>query len=70
MESAYRSIMKERVKKIVTTTSLKAQATTINQWIKHNKSIFKNYNAQYQRQASVVSRLESRLKTSTERKDS
>jgi chromosome segregation protein len=70
LESSSRSIMKERVKKIVTTTSLKAQATTIKQMIGQYKSIFKNQSTQYQRQAAVVSRLEDRLRVNLERKGS
>ncbi len=70
LESTSRTIMKERVKKIVTTTSLKAQATTIRQWIGHNKSIFRSYNTQYQKQAAVVARLEEKLRVSLERKES
>jgi chromosome segregation protein len=62
--------MKERVKKIVSATSLKAEATTITRMANRYKSIFRNMNAEYQRQASVVERLESKLKLNTDRKDS
>jgi chromosome segregation protein len=70
LDSSSRIIMKERVKKIVTTTSLKAQATTIKQMIGQYRSIFKNQSTQYQRQSAVVSRLEERLRASLERKQS
>jgi chromosome segregation protein len=70
IESSSRSIMKERVKKIVATTSLKAQATTIKQLIGQYKTIFKNQSTQYERQAAIVSRLEDRSKSSLERKES
>ena len=70
VESDSRSIMKERVKKIVTSTTLKAQATTIKQMMGQYRSIYKNVSTQYQKQAAVVSRLEERLKTNLERKDS
>jgi len=70
LESDSRNIMKERVKKIVTTTTLRAQATTIKQWIGHNRGVFRSLSVQYQRQAGVVSRLEERLRLSLEKKDS
>jgi chromosome segregation protein len=70
LELNSRGIMKERVKKIVTTTSLKAQATTIKQMIGQYRTIFKNQTNQYQKQAAVVSRLEEKLKSNLERKDS
>jgi chromosome segregation protein len=70
IESESRSLMKERVKKIVTTTSLKAEATTIRRMANRYKSIFRSMNAEYQRQANVVARLEERLKASQEKKES
>ena len=70
VESGARSMMKERIKKIVTTTSLKAEATTITRMAKRYSSIFKTMNAEYQRQASAVARLEEKLKVSVERKES
>ncbi|MDE1853660.1 MAG: chromosome segregation protein SMC [Thaumarchaeota archaeon] len=70
LESDSRSIMKERVKKIVSTTSLKAEATTITRMANRYKSIFRNMSSEYQKQASTVARLEERLKTNLERKDS
>jgi len=69
LESGSRSLMKERVKKIVSATSLKAEATTITRMANRYKSIFKNMSAEYQRQASVVERLESKLKLNTDRKE-
>ncbi|MDG6956681.1 MAG: chromosome segregation protein SMC [Nitrososphaerota archaeon] len=70
IESGTRSMMKERIKKIVTTTSLKAEATTITRMAKRYRSIFKTMNAEYQKQAGAVTRLEERLKASVERKES
>ena len=70
VESESRSLMKERVKKIVTTTSLKAEATTITRMAKRYKSIFRSMNAEYQKQVNTVARLEEKVKSSLERKDS
>ncbi len=70
LESGSRSMMKERIKKIVTTTSLKAEATTITRMAKRYSSIFKTMNAEYQKQASVVARLEEKLRVNVERKES
>ncbi len=70
LESGSHSIMKERIKKIVTTTSLKAEATTIARMAKRYRSIYKVMNAEYQKQAGVVARLEERLKANADRKES
>jgi len=70
LETDSRSIMKERVKKIVTTSTLRAQATTIKSWIGQQRRLFRNIDLQYQKQAAVVSRLEERLRVSLEKKDS
>ena len=70
LESDSRTIMKDRVKKIVSTTSLKAEASTITRMANRYKSIFKTMSAEYQKQATGVARLEERLKSSLERKDS
>ncbi|MDA4121249.1 MAG: chromosome segregation protein SMC [Thaumarchaeota archaeon] len=64
-----RALMKERVKKIVSTTSLKAEATTITRMANRYKSIFRNMSIEYQKEQNVVSRLESKLKTNVDRKD-
>ncbi|MDG7006983.1 MAG: chromosome segregation protein SMC [Nitrososphaerota archaeon] len=69
LETDSRSMMKERVKKIVTTTSLKAEATTITRMANRYKSIFRNMNAEYQRQSTTVARLEQKLKANLEKKD-
>jgi len=69
LETDSRIIMKERVKKIVATSTLRAQATTIKAWISQQRRLFRNIDSQYQKQSAVVSRLEERLKTSMERKD-
>ncbi|MGD1055404.1 MAG: chromosome segregation SMC family protein, partial [Nitrososphaerales archaeon] len=70
LESDSRSLMKERIKKIVSATSLKAEATTIARMANRYKSIFRSMNAEYQRQAGIVERLESKLKFNTDRKES
>ena len=69
VEDDSRSIMKERVKKIVATSTLRAQATTIRAWIGQQKRLFRNIDLQYQKQLAVVSKLEERLKAGIERKD-
>ena len=69
LESDSRTITKERVKKIVATSTLRAQATTIKAWINQQKRLFRNIDSQYQKQSVVVSRLEERLKVSLERKE-
>ena len=70
LETNSRSMMKDRVKKIVTTTSLKAEATTITRMAKRYSSIFRNMSSEYQRQAATVARLEQKLAVSLERKGS
>ena len=70
LESDSRTIMKDRVKKIVSTTSLKAEASTITRMANRYKSIFKTMSAEYQKQASDVAKLEERLKSNLERKES
>ena len=70
LEGDSRSMMKERVKKIVTTTSLKAEATTITRMANRYKSIFRNMNTEYQKQASAVARLEEKLTGGLEKKES
>ena len=70
LESDSRAMMKERVKKIVSTTSLKAEATTITRMANRYKSIFRSMSSEYQKQAGVVSRLEAKLKVNLERKES
>ncbi len=70
LESNSRSMMKERVKKIVSTTSLKAEATTITRMANRYKSIFRNMSSEHQKQAATVARLEQKLKVSLEKKDS
>ena len=70
LESNSRTLMKERVKKIVSTTSLKAEATTITRMAKRYKSIFRNMSTEYQKQAATVTRLEQKLAATLEKKDS
>jgi chromosome segregation protein len=68
IETDSRSLMKERVKKIVSATSLKAEATTITRMANRYKSIFRSMSTEYQRQQSTVNRLESRLSSNLEKK--
>jgi chromosome segregation protein len=70
LDSDSRSLMKERVKKIVSATSLKAEATTITRMANRYKSIFRSMSAEYQRQTGVVARLREKAKVNTERKES
>ena len=70
LESDSRSMMKERVKKIVATTSLKAEATTITRMANRYKSIFRSMSSEYGRQAATVEKLEQRLKVNLEKKGS
>ena len=70
LETDSRSLIKERVKKIVTTTSLKAEATTITRMANRYKSIFRNMSLEYQKQAATVAKLEEKLKASQEKKES
>ena len=70
LEGQSRSMTKERVKKIVSATSLKAEATTISKISNRYRSIFKNMSAELQKQASTVERLSLKLVTATERKES
>ncbi|HZW84706.1 MAG TPA: hypothetical protein VFE91_02235, partial [Nitrososphaerales archaeon] len=69
LDTESRTLMKERVKKIVSATSLKAEATTITRMANRYKSIFRNMSVEYQKQQNAVARLESKLKTNQERKD-
>lgn len=70
VETESRSLMKERVKRIVSVASLKAEATTINRMSSRYQAIFKNMNAEYQKEIKVVERLEGRLATNSEKRAS
>ncbi|HEV2137291.1 MAG TPA: chromosome segregation SMC family protein [Nitrososphaerales archaeon] len=70
LESNSRVLMKERVKKIVSTTSLKAEATTITKMASRYRSIFRNMSNEYQKQAAAVTRLEAKLKHNLDDKES
>ena len=69
IEKDSRSMMKERVKKIVTTTSLKAEGTTITRMANRYKSIYRSMSSEYQKQAAAVERVEQKLKVGLEKKD-
>jgi chromosome segregation protein len=70
LEAESRTLMKERVKRIVSTTSLKAEATTITRLANRYKKVFRDMSQEYQKEANVVARLESKLKTNQDRKAS
>jgi chromosome segregation protein len=70
LETDSRTLMKERVKKIVSATSLKAEATTITRMANRYKSIFRSMSAEYQKQSNAVARLDARLKLNIDRKES
>ena len=70
LEQSSRSLSKDRMKKIASTTSLKAEASTITRMANRYKSIFRNRSAEYQKQESVVARLEEKLRVNTEKKES
>ena len=65
-----RSLMKERVKKIVSVTSLRAEASTITRMASRYQAVFKNMSAEYQKQAKAVERLQLRLETAAKKKES
>jgi chromosome segregation protein len=69
LDSDSKSLTRERVRKIVSTTSLRAEATAIARMANRYKGVFRNLNAEYQRQAKVVERLEARLAASTKQRD-
>ncbi len=70
VESSSRTMMKDRVKKIVSTTSLKAEASTIGRMANRYRTIFRTMSSEYQKQAVAVAKLEERLKANLERKES
>jgi chromosome segregation protein len=70
LESDSRTMMKERVKKIVSTTSLKAEATTITRMAKRYRTIFRSMTNEYQKQSSVVAHLEKKLEAGIGQKNS
>jgi chromosome segregation protein len=69
LDSDSHSLMKERVKKIVSATSFKTEATTVARIANRYRGIFRDMNAEYQWQARSVEKLEARLKVSTEQRD-
>jgi len=70
IEAGSRAIMKERVKKIASVASLKAEADTITRISSRYKSIFKTMAQEQERQGKVVSRLAAKLSLFTERRES
>jgi chromosome segregation protein len=61
MESGSEALMKEKVKKIVSTTSLRAEATAYSKVARRYRSIFKNLERQYLKQRKAVERLDQEL---------
>ena len=70
IDSSSKALMKDRVKKIVSVTTLKAEATTISRLSGRYKQIFRNLATEQQKQAGVVERLKEKVAANTERKDS
>src|SRR3989475_5223393 len=70
IESDSRSLMKERIKKIATVASLKAEADTITRISGRYKSIFKSMAQDYEKEVTTVERLSAKLATATERRES
>jgi chromosome segregation protein len=70
LESSTRSLMKERVKKIVSTTTLRTEASTITKMANRYKSIFRNMTSECQKELGAVTRLEGKLQLSNEKRES
>jgi chromosome segregation protein len=70
LDTESKSLTRDRVRKIVSTTSLRAEAATIARMSSRYKAVFRNLNAEYQRQEKVVERLQARVTASTEQRDS
>ena len=69
LDSDSKSLTRDRVRKIVSTTSLRAEATTIARMANRYKGVFRTMSTEYQRQAKVVDRLQAKLTASTEQRD-
>src|SRR2546422_3237779 len=69
IESDAHSLMKERVKKIATVASLKAEADTITRISGRYKSIFKSMTQDHDREVMTVERLSAKLATSVGRRE-
>ncbi len=70
LETDTRGMMKDRVKRIVSVTSLRAEATTITKLANRYRSIFRAIASEYQKQEGVVKRMEAKLSVSEARRDS
>ena len=69
IESDSRLLMKDRIRKIVSATSLKAEASAISRMAKRYKTIFRTMNNEYQKQARVVQTLQKQLGSFTAKRD-
>ncbi len=70
LESESRTLLKERLRKLVDVTSLKAESVSYNAMAARYRGIYRSMNLQYQERAKKVERDESKLKQYTERKES
>jgi len=70
IERSSRTLMKERVKRIASVASLKAEADTITRMSSRYEVIFKSMTQEHEKQARVVSRLSSKLATYTDQRGS
>ncbi|MDV3293892.1 MAG: chromosome segregation protein SMC [Nitrososphaerales archaeon] len=70
LESESKSLLKERLRKLVDVTSLKAESASYNAMAARYRGIYRSMNLQYQEKAKRVEREESKLKIYTDRKDS
>jgi chromosome segregation protein len=70
VEATSRTLLRERVKRIVSVASLKAEASTITRMASRYQAVFKNMDSEYQKQAKAVERLQNRLDTTAVKKES
>jgi chromosome segregation protein len=70
VESNSRTITKERVKRIATVASLKAEADTVTRMASRYRSIFRSMATEYEKQGREVERVTKKLASATERRDS
>lgn len=69
LESESRLLTKERLKRVVDVTSLKAESTSFNAMAARYRGIHRNLKAQYEKKAKEVERDEARLKSASEKRD-
>ncbi len=69
LESESRSLTKEKLRRVVDVTSLKAESTSYNAMAARYRGIHRNLRAQYEKKANDVERDEAKLKVYSEKKD-